>query len=154
MLQAIAALQAAQTVGGGVARGLAKPITGDGQLGDTITRMGSKSLIEYTQSTRVEPIVLLDTSCIHLPYIEDVLKVVNSLFAAYYLQAVAISVNVGRVDTVRLLDRLNPNRSVGNALATVIGDAFESDSLQLPRLDRDVISSIESDSIDSRTLVL
>ena len=154
MLTQLAALQAAKTVGGHVARGLSAPVSGEGQLGDTITRMGTKSLIEYTQSTRVEPIVLLDTGCVHLPYIEDILKVVNSLFAAYYLQAVAISVNVGRVDTVRLLDRLNPNRSVANAAGVFIGDVFsgESDSLELPRISNEIKASLESDDFDQFTI--
>ena len=120
----LTSLLTAAHVGGKIARGTVKPLQGEGQLSDAISRATSKSLIEYTQSTRVEPIVLLDQTAVQLPYIEDVLKVVNSVFAAYYLQAVALSVNVGRVDTVRLLERLNPQRSVTNAAATLIGDVF------------------------------
>lgn len=73
------------------------------------------SLAEYTRALRVEPIVLLDQTTQHLPYIEDVLKTCLTLFSAYYLQAVAISVNVGKVDVIKLFDHLNPERqSKGN----------------------------------------
>jgi len=68
------------------------------------------SLIGYTRSTRVEPIVLMDQSVQHLPYTEEVLKALLAIFSAYYLQAVAISVNVGKINTVKLFDHLNPDR--------------------------------------------
>lgn len=143
----LTSLLTAAHIGGKIARGTVKPLQGEGQLSDAISRATSKSLIEYTQSTRVEPIVLLDQTAVQLPYIEDVLKVVNSVFAAYYLQAVALSVNVGRVDTVRLLERLNPQRSVTNAAAALIGDVFSGESHQflLPELPSEVFASVESD---------
>ena len=147
----LTSLLTAAHVGGTIARGTVKPLQGEGQLSDAISRATSKSLIEYTQSTRVEPIVLLDQTAVQLPYIEDVLKVVNSVFAAYYLQAVALSVNVGRVDTVRLLERLNPQRSVTNAAAALIGDVFasnESYQFLLPELPPEVYASLESDKVD------
>lgn len=146
----LTSLLTAATVAGSLARGTVKPLQGEGQLSDAISRATSKSLIEYTQSTRVEPIVLLDQTAVQLPYIEDVLKVVNSIFAAYYLQAVALSVNVGRVDTVRLLGRLNPQRSVTNAAAALIGDVYSTNSHQfmLPEIPSDVKFSAESDNAD------
>lgn len=146
----LTSLLTAAHVGGKIARGTVKPLQGEGQLSDAISRATSKSLIEYTQSTRVEPIVLLDQTAVQLPYIEDVLKVVNSVFAAYYLQAVALSVNVGRVDTVRLLERLNPQRSVTNATAALIGDIYSTNSHQflLPEIPADVKYSPESDNVD------
>lgn len=146
----LTSLLTATTVAGALARGTVKPLQGEGQLSDAISRATSKSLIEYTQSTRVEPIVLLDQTAVQLPYIEDVLKVVNSIFAAYYLQAVALSVNVGRVDTVRLLERLNPQRSVTNAAAALIGDVYSTNSHQfmLPEIPSDVKFSAESDNAD------
>lgn len=84
------------------------------KLPDMVRAMKSGSLIEYTQPTRVEPIVLIDDKVIGLPYAHDVLQSLCSLFSGYYLQAVALSVNVGRVDVIRMLDRLNPKRDVFN----------------------------------------
>lgn len=72
---------------------------------------GGSSLIEYTQVARVEPVTLVDTRIMHQPYIGDVLQTLSSVFAGYYLQAIALSTNVGNVNTLRLLDKLNPNRS-------------------------------------------
>lgn len=80
-------------------------------VGEVIRSSQTDSLVEYTRSTRVEPMVLLDTRAAQLPYIEDVLNNGLNIFAGYYLQAVSLAVDVGSVNVVRLLDRLNPNRN-------------------------------------------
>lgn len=98
------------------------------KLTDTMRAAKSGSLIEYTQPTRVEPIVLMDESLIRLPYAGDIMQSLTSLFSGYYLQAIALSVNVGSVDVIRLLDKLNPKRNatdnlingVSNGVATVV----------------------------------
>lgn len=98
------------------------------KLTDTMRAAKSGSLIEYTQPTRVEPIVLMDESLIRLPYANDIMQSLTSLFSGYYLQAIALSVNVGSVDVIRLLDKLNPKRNatdnlingVSNGVATVV----------------------------------
>lgn len=87
------------------------------KLPDVLRSAKSDSLVEYTQPTRVEPVVLMDDKVTHLPYIGDVLQSLSSIFSGYYLQAVALSVNVGNVDVIKLLDKLNPNRNLSeNAL--------------------------------------
>lgn len=88
-----------------------------GKLADTMRAAKSDSLIEYTQPARVEPIVLMDQKVVGLPYTGDVMQSLTSLFSGYYLQAVALSVNVGRVDVIKLLDKLNPKRSPMDNLA-------------------------------------
>lgn len=98
------------------------------KLTDTMRAAKSGSLIEYTQPTRVEPIVLVDESIVSLPYANDIMQSLTSLFSGYYLQAIALSVNVGSVDVIRLLDKLNPKRNVAdnvingvsNGIATVV----------------------------------
>lgn len=88
------------------------------KLPDLLRASRSDSLIEYTQPTRVEPIVLMDDRVVTLPYAGDVMQSLSSVFAGYYLQAIALSVNVGRVDVIKLLDKLNPNRNLDeNAIA-------------------------------------
>lgn len=76
---------------------------------NAVTKTGG-SLNEYTKALRVEPIVLVDQSVETLPYIDDVLKTCLTMFSAYYLQAVSLSVNVGKVDVARMFDHLNPER--------------------------------------------
>lgn len=88
-----------------------------GKLADTMRAAKSDSLIEYTKPARVEPIVLMDQKVVGLPYTGDVMQSLTSLFSGYYLQAVALSVNVGRVDVIKLLDKLNPKRSPMDNLA-------------------------------------
>lgn len=98
------------------------------KLTDTMRAAKSGSLIEYTQPTRVEPIVLMDEKIASLPYAGDIMQSLTSLFSGYYLQAIALSVNVGSVDVIRLLDKLNPKRNVAdnvingvsNGVATVV----------------------------------
>jgi len=98
------------------------------KLTDTMRAAKAGSLIEYTQPTRVEPIVLMDESLIRLPYANDIMQSLTSLFSGYYLQAIALSVNVGSVDVIRLLDKLNPKRNatdnlingVSNGVATMV----------------------------------
>lgn len=71
----------------------------------------SDSLIDYTQPTRVEPIVLVDADCLFHDSLPDVMQSLLSTFAGYYLQAIALSATVGKVAVMRHLDRLNPRRS-------------------------------------------
>lgn len=67
------------------------------------------SLVEFTRPTRVEPVVLMDDRILHVDYMGDLMQSLSSIFAGYYLQAVALQVNVGRVDVVKLLDAVNPD---------------------------------------------
>lgn len=51
---------------------------------------GADSLVEYTQASRVQPIVLIDSSIEHEPFISDVLQTLTSMFSAYYLSLIHI----------------------------------------------------------------
>ena len=93
-----------------------------------LTKHNSDSLIEVSKATRVEPIVLVDQTVEHLPYMTDVLQSVTSIIAGYYLQAAALTVNVGKVDALRLLDRLNPSRTPDWGLESLL---LQSNSYQL-----------------------
>lgn len=78
------------------------------------------SLVSFTQSTRVEPIALIDQRALQLPYVGDVMQSLNSLFIGYYLQAVSLLVNVGRIDVVKLLDAVSPTRDAWGAVGNVM----------------------------------
>lgn len=93
-----------------------------GKLTEVMRNSTSDSLIEYTKPTRVEPLVLMDARVTKLDVAPDIMQSLTSLFSGYYLQAVALSVNVGRVDVVKLLDKLNPQRSVKDNVANGISD--------------------------------
>ena len=81
----------------------------------------SDSLVDYTQVARVEPIVLIDTECLYLDSISEIQQSILSIFAGYYLQAVAISTTVGKIEVMRHLDKLNPRRNVGDSAADTAG---------------------------------
>lgn len=91
------------------------------KLPDLLRSARSDSLVEFTKPTRVEPIVLMDDRVVNLSFTPDIMQSLTSIFSGYYLQAVALSVNVGRVDVIDLLDRVNPNRSLDdNAVKGVL----------------------------------
>ena len=69
------------------------------------------SLIDASSAARVEPLCIVSGDCIHLDYLPDVLQSLQSIFTGYYLQAVAMTAEVGDVKVVKLLDALNPNRN-------------------------------------------
>lgn len=96
------------------------PINVVNRLSNTIRTVRSDSLIEYTRPTRVEPIALIDHTISDLPVMRDLTMSLTRLYAAYYLQAIAISAQVNNVEVIRILDKLNPARdpvdSFGNML--------------------------------------
>lgn len=70
-----------------------------------------KSLVQITNSGRVEPLTLVDADVVNLDYISDVMQAVQSLFAGYYLQAVNMINEVGNVAVIDRLNALNPTAS-------------------------------------------
>ena len=76
-----------------------------------LTAAKADSLVDYTQVARVEPICMISADCLYLESLPAVQQSALSLFAGYYLQAVAISATVGKVSVFKTLDKINPNRS-------------------------------------------
>lgn len=75
--------------------------------------MQVSSLADLTKPARVEPLAIVDTTLVDQPYMVPLLKLATSNFAGYYLQAVNMILGVGRIDTLKVLDSLNPDRSLG-----------------------------------------
>lgn len=75
--------------------------------------MQVSSLADLTKPARVEPLAIVDSTLTDQPYMVPLLKVATSNFAGYYLQAVNMILGVGRIDTLKVLDSLNPDRSLG-----------------------------------------
>jgi hypothetical protein len=118
----------------------------------------AKSYVDYTQVARVEPIVLIDTDCLYLDSISEVQQSLLSIFAGYYLQAVAISTTVGKINVLRNLDKLNPSRSAsGNAANVGMGWllAQESYKYKLPLYNEEMsLEAMSRDEIEERKLEL
>ncbi len=86
----------------------------------------NKSLVEYTSVARVEPITLIDGTCLYMDMLPDVMQSLQSIFSGYYLQAFALSTHVGSIDVVKQLERFNPNRSAGSAVGQQLGTAISN----------------------------
>jgi len=106
--------------------------------------LNTDSLPEYTRSTRVEPIVLLDDALRSQPYTEDLLQTLTSIFSGYYLRAIAISGNVGRIDTIKLLDKLSTNRSPLDSALSTGAASLEDYTHQLPDYSKNLGVSLEA----------
>ena len=102
-----------------------------GRLPDMFRSMRSGSLTEYTQVTRVEPIMLVDHTIADVPAMEDISQSLTAIFAGYYLQAAAIATNVGKIEVIKLLDKLNPARTPAEAAGYMF--SIESYKSKLPR---------------------
>jgi hypothetical protein len=90
----------------------------------------AESLIDYTQVARVEPIVLIDTAVLGTDLVSEVMQSMLSIVSGYYLQAVAISLSVGKIEVMRHLDKLNPRRNPGNSAANTMGYLLATESFQ------------------------
>jgi hypothetical protein len=73
------------------------------------------SLISYSQAARVEPILLMDQKAIYVPFIQDVVHTMNSLFTAYYLQSISLDTTLSGIKVIKRLDKFNPDRSLAEA---------------------------------------
>lgn len=79
-----------------------------------------RSLADLSRPARVEPLVLVEQTLQNQPYMENVMKFGLTNFAAYYLQAFNMLMNVGRIETLKVFDSLNPNRSVGADMGALL----------------------------------
>lgn len=84
----------------------------------------SKSYIEYSKVTTVEPVTVIDEELINLPILPAVLQSLLTQFTVYYVQAATIHLNLGKVNISGKLDPLNPNRTSG--LPAIPNISFES----------------------------
>jgi hypothetical protein len=94
------------------------------------------SLVSFTQAARVEPILLMDQKAIYLPYIHDVVHTMNSLFTAYYLQAVALDTTLSGVKVLKRLDKFNPDRNLSEATTAFFSP--ESRNIGMPVMGRNL----------------
>lgn len=91
-------------------------LTGIRKIADIWAAAKPDSLIDVTRQLRVEPLTLVDQDCLLLDALPEVMQSLLSIFAGYYLQAVAVTMQVGDIHVGRHLDRINPNRSAAGHL--------------------------------------
>lgn len=117
-----------------ITKAIMTPLMAVGRIPDLLRSGRSKSLIGYTKATRSEPITLVDMRLLNHEALPDILHGATSLYCGYYLQAIAISTNVGNVNVVKLLEKVNPARDPLEAAGMFLegGISAESYQYQLP----------------------
>lgn len=113
------------------------------------------SLVEATQTMRVQPLCVIDHTLSTSPILEPLNQNLLNLFSAYYLQAVARDNVVGKVSVFRRLDKLNPNRSKAESVlnnAAIILNGMEGYyDTSLPCLPKLTNTHVEREAIKSAT---
>lgn len=110
------------------------PLQVVGRIPDLIRSTRSSSLVDYTKSTRSEPITLISRELVSYHAMGDIAQSAVSMYSGFYLQSIAIAANVGRVDVIRTLDKVNPNRDPIEAGGLWIESGLSNESYQLPGL--------------------
>ncbi len=113
------------------------------QIANSVSTLKNVSLPEYTKSTRLSPIVLIDKNVLIIEpkQITALLQTVLSIYSAHYLMAVNISMNVGNVKVMRLLDQFSTDRSILNAASNSMwlsAEAIDSNSTQFPSINQSI----------------
>ena len=113
------------------------------------------SLVEATQTMRVQPLCVIDHTLSTSPILEPLNQNLLNLFSAYYLQAVARDNVVGKVSVFRRLDKLNPNRSKAESVlnnAAIILNGMEGYyDTSLPCLPKLANTHVEREAIKVAT---
>lgn len=130
-------IAAATTLGGGMLAKLGgkvvdvlKSKVGDQAAGKVISQAkaslgsvgeGSVDLVRFTQSARVEPIMLMDKRCVNVPFIQDVVHSLYNRFTGYWLLAISLDTTVSGVKVARKLDKFATDRDLGAQTMTMLG---------------------------------
>lgn len=113
------------------------------------------SLVEATQTMRVQPLCVIDHTLSTSPILEPLNQNLLNLFSAYYLQAVARDNVIGKISVFRRLDKLNPNRSKAESVlnnAAIILNGMEGYyDTSLPCLPKLTNTHVEREAIKSAT---
>jgi hypothetical protein len=89
-----------------------------------------KDLVRFTQSARVEPILLMDNRALTTPFIQDVVHTMYNMFTGYWLLAISLDTKINNVSIGRRLDKFATDRDLleaGKSMA--IGNMISTESL-------------------------
>lgn len=122
-----------------------------GKIGDLIRSGKANSLSEFTASAHVLPVFLMDTGVSVMPEAESIVGGMLNYWAACYLMAAQLSVNIGEIQVTRQLERLNTRRKPLDASVGLINSllAMESYSNGLPDVKTSDLASVKLESNDS-----
>lgn len=126
------------------------------RIADVWREAKSDSLIDYTRTARVEPLCMVDNDVLLSEAISETMQSMLALFTGYYLQAVALSATIGRIDVMKHLDKLNPSRNpsdnLGEAANWMMSLASYKDRLPTPgvrfNIGGDLALEAEKDMLD------
>ena len=115
---------------------LSTPLEVASRLSEAIRSVASDSLPEYTAPTRLTPIVLIDKKVLDVDtgMVKALLQTLLSMYSAHYLQAINLSLNVGDVNVIRLLDKFSTDRDILRAAGNSTFLGMEALSDYLPQL--------------------
>lgn len=91
-------------------------------------------LVRFTQSARVEPILLMDKNAVNVPFIQDVVHTAFNMFTGYWLLAVSLDAKINGISVGRRLDKFATDRSLGDATMTMLSEPMSAslESFGLP----------------------
>lgn len=126
-------------------------LSATGKIGDLIRSGKANSLSEFTASAHVLPVFLMDTGVSISPEAESIVGGMLNYWAACYLMAAQLSVNIGEIQITRQLERLNNRRKPLDAGVGLINSllAMESYSNGLPDVKSSDLTSVKLESNDS-----
>ena len=88
--------------------------------------VNSKSWIDFTSVTDIEPLVLIGSDIRHEKIMEAVQQMTLKTYMSYYLRAASMLSNLKSVEMLRRLDMLNPNRKIEDSLFDIGQPVFEA----------------------------
>ena len=83
-------------------------------------------LVRFTQSARVEPIMLMDKRAVNIPFIQDVVHSAYNMFTGYWLLAVSLDTTINKVSVGRRLDKFATDRDLADATMTMFENMVPS----------------------------
>lgn len=89
-----------------------------------------KSPVDIANACRVEPMCLVDERILHWTHLPVVMQTNLDLFTGYWAQAANALLNVTAIETMKVLDALNPNRDAANAFIGLGWDYLEKASTE------------------------
>lgn len=109
----------------------------------------SDSLIEYSAYTRAEPPCLIEHEISNLPEMDDIAKTALTIFAGYYLASASIATNVGEINVIKQLDKINPNRRITTSIGMPVDALLAMESYENGLPDPKTMKNFVMESADT-----
>lgn len=97
----------------------------------TLATASAGDLVRFTQSARVEPIMLVDKRSLNTPFIQDVVHSMYNMFTGYLLLAISLDSKINGVSVGRRLDKFATDRDLNDATMSMLTASTESHKASL-----------------------